>query len=56
MDRVLNGMPPRTSAADALETMRVVEAAEQSANLGKPVRIADIKGLGDFRPERNSES
>jgi predicted dehydrogenase len=56
VDRVLKGMPPRTSAADALETMRVVEAAEHSANLGRPVRIKDVKGLGDFRTKRNFES
>ena len=35
--RVLDGRPPATPARDAFETMKVVEAAEISADRGKPV-------------------
>ncbi len=39
MCRVANGQPPFTSARDSLNTMIFVEAAEASANTGKPVTI-----------------
>ena len=37
--RVRQGLPPRTSARDSYETMRVCFAAELSADTGKPVRL-----------------
>ncbi len=37
--RVLNGEPPATPARDALETMRLVFAAEESADRGECVRL-----------------
>jgi len=40
--RVLRGEPPATPARDALETMRLVFAAEMSADTGKIVRLADL--------------
>jgi len=51
VDRVLKNQPPRTNASDAFETMRVVAAAEHSANLGRPVRIEELTTLGDFPPQ-----
>jgi predicted dehydrogenase len=50
VDRVLANRPPRTSASDAFETMRVVAAAEHSAHLGRAVRIEELATLGDFPP------
>ena len=40
--RVLAGQPPRTPARDAFETMRVVEAAELSADTGRIVQMSDV--------------
>lgn len=40
--RVLAGKPPATPARDAYETMRLVEAAELSADAGKPVDMASL--------------
>jgi predicted dehydrogenase len=40
--RVLAGQPPMTSARDAYETMKVVEAAELSANQGKPISLDTV--------------
>ena len=37
--RVSEGLPPHTPAADALETMRVVYAADASADAGYPVQL-----------------
>lgn len=48
--RVIEGLPPRTTARDALQTMRVVEAAEHSAQLRRPVRIEELATLGDYLP------
>ena len=42
INRVLAGQPPMTTARDAYETMKVVEAAELSADLGKPIRLDTI--------------
>ena len=39
MKRVLAGKPPKTPARDAYETMKLVEAAELSADRGKPVSL-----------------
>jgi predicted dehydrogenase len=39
LHRVRNGLPPMTPARDALETMKVVFAAEESADSGRPVTI-----------------
>lgn len=39
MRRVAKGQAPFTSARDSLQTMILVEAAESSANLGKPLEI-----------------
>lgn len=41
--RVLKGLPPATPARDALETMHLVFAAEQSAESGELVRLKDVK-------------
>jgi predicted dehydrogenase len=41
--RVLAGQPPMTPARDAYETMKVVEAAELSADLGKPISLDTIR-------------
>jgi len=41
--RVCAGLPPATPARDALETMRVVEAAERSADEGRPVRMEELR-------------
>jgi len=41
--RVVAGLPPATPARDALETMRVVEAAEKSADEMRTVRIAELR-------------
>lgn len=40
--RVREGLPPKTSAADAFETMRLCFAAEESAARGEVVRLAEI--------------
>ncbi len=40
--RVLNHEPPATPARDALETMRLVFAAEQSATSGEIVRLENV--------------
>lgn len=40
--RVLAGQPPKTPARDAYETMKLVEAAELSADQGKPVDLNSI--------------
>ncbi len=37
--RVMEGRPPKTPARDAYETMRLVEAAEISADRGRPVAM-----------------
>jgi predicted dehydrogenase len=37
--RVANGLPPMTPARDAYETMRLVFAAEQSADTGQPIEL-----------------
>ncbi|MEI8183869.1 MAG: Gfo/Idh/MocA family oxidoreductase, partial [Desulfomonile sp.] len=42
MRRVLAGQPPMTTARDAYETMKVVEAAELSADLGKPISLDTV--------------
>lgn len=41
--RVRDGKPPKTPARDALETMRLVFAAEKSADAGRPVRLSEIE-------------
>ena len=43
--RVLAGQPPATPARDAYETMKLVMAAECSADTGKMVDLADIEAL-----------
>ena len=40
--RVLAGQPPMTPARDAYETMRLVEAAELSANQGIPIALDTV--------------
>ena len=40
--RVLEGKPPKTPARDAYETMKLVEAAELSADRGKPVSLDTV--------------
>ncbi len=40
--RVAEGLPPKTSPRDSLETMQVVFAAEASADTGKIIRPADL--------------
>lgn len=40
--RVMEGRPPATPARDAYETMRLVFAAEESANSGKIVNLKDM--------------
>ena len=37
--RVAEGLPPYTPARDALETMRLVDAADESAEAGRPVQL-----------------
>jgi predicted dehydrogenase len=39
VERVSKGLPPKTSPRDALETMRLCFAAEQSSNTGKLVTL-----------------
>lgn len=39
VDRVAKGLPPKTSARDAFETMRVCHAAEESADNGQAVKL-----------------
>lgn len=56
IDRVLKGMPPKITPSDALETMRVVEAADHSAQLGRAVQMSELTGLGDFSPKESSRS
>ncbi len=41
--RVLEGKPPATPARDAYETMKVVEAAERSADLGRVVSLDEVE-------------
>jgi len=43
--RVLAGEPPMTPARDALETMRLVFAAERSADCGVLVRLAEMNAI-----------
>jgi len=38
--RVHEGLPPHTPASDALETMRVVYAADESADTARPIHLA----------------
>lgn len=45
VQRVINGQPPKTPARDALETMRLVFAAEESADTGKVIEMKDYKKL-----------
>jgi len=40
--RVAEGRPPKTAARDAYETTRLCEAAEQSADLGRLVRLDEL--------------
>ena len=39
VERVLKGLPPKISPADALDTMKLCFAAEQSSDTGKPVML-----------------
>ncbi len=41
--RVARGEPPMTPARDALESMRLVFAAERSADIGEVVKMADMR-------------
>lgn len=43
--RVEQNLPPATPARDAYETMKLVFAAEQSANTQQTVRIADVEAV-----------
>ena len=47
--RVAAGEPPKTSARDALETMRLCFAAEISATERRPVRMDELRRDGDRR-------
>lgn len=40
--RVAAGLPPATPARDAYETMKVVEAAERSADEARPIRLYEM--------------
>jgi predicted dehydrogenase len=42
IQRVVAGQPPKTPARDAYETMKLVEAAELSADQGKPVNLDSL--------------
>jgi len=42
INRVEKGLPPKTSASDALETMKLCFAAEKSSDTGKLVQLNDI--------------
>ena len=42
VERVATGQPPKTSARDAYETMKLVFAAEESADRGELVRLAEL--------------
>lgn len=44
LHRVRAGLPPRTPARDALETMRLCFAADESVACGRPVRLAAPAG------------
>jgi len=44
--RVLAGEPPMTPARDALETMRLVFAAERAADEARVVRLAELAAAG----------
>ena len=44
--RVSRGLPPKTPACDALETMRLTFAAELSADLGRPLKLDEIRHFG----------
>lgn len=43
VNRVLRGLPPKTSGRDALETMRVCHAAEESADTGMIVSLENCQ-------------
>ncbi len=45
IDRVVRGKPPKTPARDALETMKLVFAAEQSADTHQVVKLAALAGV-----------
>ena len=45
---LLRSHPPRTGVADAPELLRVVDAPEDSAQRGRPVRFAELSSLGDI--------
>jgi predicted dehydrogenase len=53
--RVHEGLPPRTPARDALQTMRLVWAVDNSADQGKPVHLADepVNALAGVRTPAN---
>lgn len=44
IQRVEKGLPPKTSASDALETMKISFAAEKSSDTGKPVFMNEVLG------------
>jgi predicted dehydrogenase len=44
VDRVSKGLPPKTAPRDALETMKLCFAAEQSSNTGKLVTLNEMAG------------
>ena len=41
--RVSRGLPPKTPASDAVETMRLTFAAEMSADLGRSIRLDELR-------------
>ena len=47
--RVANGMPPKTPARDALQTMRLCFAADRSADCGQIVRLEALNSTPDFQ-------
>lgn len=54
LDRVRRGLPPMTPARDAYETMKLVFAAEQSADTGAVVRLDSLDDGPPARPRRET--
>ena len=42
VDRVRKGLPPKTPARDAYQTMRLTFATERATDLGQPVKLDEI--------------